>query len=173
MIPGLAPRIGTRWGSLGDPADHGLARVGAYSSAGNLGIGNRRECCAVRHRPASAQRHDRVWSIRPDCTRARDAKPPILLRDFNRQPLCASSVAVSDHLGAHLPAGVDACKEMIGSGADGPRFCPRSGGVSGWVGSYLPVSATTARYPPTDEAPSHVAAHHPGRQPGPAPDRRS
>jgi uncharacterized protein (DUF1810 family) len=55
----------------------------------------------------------------PNRTRALGGKPMILLRDFNRRPLCASSMSISDHVRAHLPAGATGRNESIGSGAQG------------------------------------------------------
>jgi hypothetical protein len=50
----------------------------------------------------------------------------ILLRDFNCQPFCARSMAVSDHVRAHLPADANACKKSIGSGAPGLPYPSKS-----------------------------------------------
>jgi len=36
------------------------------------------------------------------------------LRDFNRRPFCARSMAVSDYVRAHLPANANACNGSIG-----------------------------------------------------------
>jgi hypothetical protein len=147
MIPGLAPRIGTGGGSLGASPITMLHPFGAHTPAGNNGSGKRRVSATVGRPVAIAQRHDRLWSVWSELHAEKGAKSPILLRDFNRQPLCASYVAVSDHDGAHLPVRANACNESIGCDAPGTRCVSPIRGASGWAGSYLPDQRAT--HPPT------------------------
>lgn len=46
-------------------ADHDVASVGAHTGAGNIGVGNRRACCAVGRPVAIAQHHHRRQAQNP------------------------------------------------------------------------------------------------------------